>query len=67
MNTPKPYDYLIIGADLFGAVFAREAHKAGKQCLMVDKRPQRGGNLYCEDVDGTVAVVLEIERKIFRQ
>ena len=52
MNTPKPYDYLIIGAGLFGAVFAREAHKAGKQCLMVDKRPQRGGNLYCEDVDG---------------
>ena len=52
MNTPKPYDYLIIGAGLFGAVFAREAHKAGKRCLMVDKRPQRGGNLYCEDVDG---------------
>lgn len=48
----KPYDYLIVGAGLFGAVFAHEARQAGKRCLVVDKRPHRGGNLYCEDVDG---------------
>lgn len=46
------YDYLIVGAGLFGSVFAHEAHKAGKKCLVIDKRPQTGGNLYCEDVDG---------------
>ena len=45
------YDYLIVGAGLFGSVFAHEAHKAGKKCLVIDKRPQTGGNLYCEDVD----------------
>ncbi len=46
------YDYLIVGAGLFGSVFAHEVHKAGKKCLVIDKRPQTGGNLYCEDVDG---------------
>ena len=48
----KAYGYLIIGAGLFGAVFAHEARRAGKRCLVVDKRAHRGGNLYCEDVDG---------------
>lgn len=48
----KTYDYLIVGAGLFGAVFAREARKAGRRCLVVDKRQHTGGNLYCEDVDG---------------
>ena len=48
----KEYDYLIVGAGLFGAVFAHEARCAGKRCLVIDKRGQRGGNLYCEDVEG---------------
>ncbi|MBQ8500935.1 MAG: UDP-galactopyranose mutase [Bacteroides sp.] len=46
------YDYLIVGAGLFGAVFAHEATKAGKRCLVIDKRTHTGGNIYCEDVDG---------------
>ncbi len=46
------YDYLIVGAGLFGAVFAYKARQAGKKCLVIDKRPQLGGNLYCEDVEG---------------
>ena len=48
----KTYDYLIVGAGLFGATFAHEARRAGKRCLIIDKRPHRGGNLYCEDADG---------------
>lgn len=46
------YDYLIVGAGLFGAVFAHEARSAGKRCLVVDKRSHRGGNVYCKNVDG---------------
>ena len=46
------YDFLIVGAGLFGAVFAERATAAGKSCLVVDKRPHTGGNLFCEDVDG---------------
>lgn len=46
------YDYLIVGAGLFGACFAYKAKQAGKKCLVIDKRPQLGGNLYCEDVEG---------------
>lgn len=46
------YDYLIVGAGLFGACFAYMAKRAGKKCLVVDKRPQAGGNLYCEEVEG---------------
>ncbi len=46
------YDYLIVGAGLFGAVFAREAVKAGKTCLVVEKRGHIGGNIYTEDVGG---------------
>ena len=52
MTMQKPFDYLIIGAGLFGAVFAHEAKQAGKRCLVVDKRSHSGGNIYCEDVDG---------------
>ena len=48
----KRYDYLIVGAGLFGAVFAHEAHKAGKRCLVIDRRPYLGGNVYCEQVEG---------------
>lgn len=46
------YDYLIIGSGLFGATFAHFAHKQGKKCLIIDKRPQLGGNLYCEEKEG---------------
>lgn len=52
METRKQYDYLIVGAGLFGSVFAHEAEAAGKRCLVVDKRPHTGGNIYCEDIDG---------------
>jgi len=47
-----PYDYLIVGAGLFGAVFAREMRRAGRRCLVVDRRTTVGGNLYCRDVEG---------------
>lgn len=46
------YDYLIVGSGLFGATFAYKAHKAGKTCLVIDKRPQLGGNIYCENIEG---------------
>ena len=46
------YDYLVVGAGLFGAVFAHEATKAGKKCLVLDKRNHTGGNVYCENVEG---------------
>ena len=48
----KTYDYLIVGAGLYGATFAHFAKKAGKRCLVIDKRPHLGGNLYCEDIEG---------------
>lgn len=48
----KPYDYLIVGSGLFGAVFAHEAHKTGRKCLVIEKRTHTGGNIYCEEVDG---------------
>lgn len=47
-----PFDYLIVGAGLFGAVFAQEATAAGKKCLVLDKRPHIGGNIYTERVNG---------------
>ena len=46
------FDYLIVGSGLYGATFAHLAHKAGKRCLVIDKRPQLGGNVYCEDIEG---------------
>lgn len=48
----KPYDYLIVGAGLYGAVFASEMTKKGKRCLVIDKRDHIGGNVYTKDVDG---------------
>lgn len=48
----KQYDYLIVGAGLFGAVFAREALDAGKRVLVIDKRPHVAGNIYTETVEG---------------
>ena len=46
------YDYLIVGSGLYGATFAHLARKAGKRCLVIDKRPHLGGNLYCDEVEG---------------
>ncbi|WP_396210669.1 UDP-galactopyranose mutase [Flavobacterium sp.] len=46
------FDYLIVGSGLFGAVFAHEAMRKGKKCLVIDKRKHPGGNVYCEQVDG---------------
>ena len=48
----KQYDYLIVGSGLFGSVFAHEATKHGKKCLVIDKRSHLGGNIYCEDIEG---------------
>ena len=49
--TLKNFDYLIVGSGLFGATFAYRATKAGKKCLVIDKRPQLGGNVYCENIE----------------
>lgn len=46
------YDFLIVGAGLFGAVFAHQALKAGKRCLVIDRRKHLGGNVYCENIEG---------------
>ncbi len=46
------HDYLIVGAGLFGATFAHLARKRGKRCLVIDKRPHSGGNIYCEEIEG---------------
>lgn len=46
------YDYLIVGSGLFGATFAYRAKQADKKCLVIDKRPHLGGNVYCENIEG---------------
>ncbi len=46
------YDYLIVGAGLYGAVFAQEAKRAGKSVLVIDKRPNIAGNVYTEKIEG---------------
>ena len=46
------YDFLIVGSGLFGATFAYRAKQAGKRCLVIDKRPHSGGNVYCEEIEG---------------
>ncbi len=48
----KRYDYLVVGAGLYGSVFAREAKKYGKKVLVLEKRPHVAGNVFCEDVEG---------------
>ena len=48
----REYDYLIVGSGLFGAVFAHEASKKGKKCLVIEKRDHTGGNIYCEEING---------------
>ena len=46
------YDYLIVGSGLYGATFAYRGKQMGKKCLMIDKRPHLGGNIYCENIEG---------------
>ena len=46
------YDYLIVGAGLFGAVFAHEINKQGKSCLVIDRRDHIAGNVYTEQISG---------------
>lgn len=46
------YDYLIVGAGLFGSIFAYEANKKGYKCLVIDKRNHIGGNIYTEKIEG---------------
>lgn len=46
------YDYLIVGSGLYGTMFAYKAKQQGKKCLVIDKRPHQGGNLYCENIEG---------------
>ena len=48
----KKYDYLIVGSGLFGSIFAHEATKRGKTCLVIERRNHLGGNIYCENRDG---------------
>ena len=51
------YDYLIVGAGLFGAVFAHEAKKHGKSCLVVEKRNHIAGNIYCKNESMSTSMV----------
>ena len=46
------YDYLVVGAGLYGSILAYRAHKAGKSVVVIDKRHHVGGNLYCEEIEG---------------
>ena len=46
------YDYLVVGAGLYGSIFAHEAKAHGKSVLVIDKRPNIGGNIYTEDIEG---------------
>lgn len=48
----RQYDYIIVGSGLFGSVFAYRAKQEGKKCLVLDKRPHLGGNIYCEQIEG---------------
>ena len=46
------YDYLIVGAGLYGAAFAQQMTAAGKRCLVIDRRPHLAGNAHCQEVEG---------------
>lgn len=52
MRMEREYDLLVVGAGLFGATYACMAHRQGKKCLVIDKRPHLGGNIYCEQREG---------------
>ena len=53
----KEYDYLIVGAGLYGAVMAHELKKKGKKCLVIDRRDHIAGNIYCEDIEGILSLI----------
>ena len=48
----KRYDYLIVGSGLYGSTFAHLAKRSGKSCLVIDRRPHIGGNVYCQNING---------------
>lgn len=52
MDSERKYDFLVVGSGLFGSTFACLAKKAGKRCLVIDRRPHTGGNVYCEEIAG---------------
>ena len=52
MRMEREYDLLVVGAGLFGTTYACMAHRQGKKCLVIDKRPHLGGNIYCEQREG---------------
>ena len=55
------YDYLVVGAGLYGAVFAHEAKKHGKSVLVIDKRPNIAGNVYTEDIEKILSGIEPLE------
>ena len=55
----KEYDYLIVGSGLFGAIFAYRAKQVGKKCIVIDKRHHKGGNIYCENIEGINVINME--------
>ena len=57
------YDYIIVGSGLYGAIFAHEAMKAGKSCLVVERRSHIGGNIYTKD-GKTLVRVAELKKKV---
>ena len=50
------YDYVIVGSGLFGVVFAHEMKKAGRKCLVLERRPHVGGNVYCEEKEASASI-----------
>ncbi len=52
MEQKKEYDLLVVGAGIYGATYAYKARQEGKRCLVIDKRPHLGGNIYCENIEG---------------
>lgn len=56
------YDYLIVGSGLYGATYAYRAKQMGTTCLVIDKRPQLGGNIYCETIDGSTGLLTTDEK-----
>lgn len=56
------YDFLIVGSGLYGATFAYRVKQMGKSCLVIDKRPHLGGNIYCEAIDGSTGLPTKVEK-----
>lgn len=56
----KKYDYLIVGAGLYGAVMAYELGKKGKKCLVIDRRDHIAGNIYCEEIEESMFINMEL-------